>query len=131
MQVPLFPEAASSIARQVDYLYAYLSVVTIVMTGLIFAVVFIFAVKYRRKSANEVPRQIHGSLVLEITWSIIPFLVMLSFFWWGAQIFFANATPPSNAMDVYVVGKQWMWKIQYPEGTARDQRAARPHRPAR
>ncbi len=117
MQVPLFPEAASSMARQVDYLYAYLSVVTIVMTGLIFAVVFIFAVKYRRKSENEQPRQIHGSLVLEITWSIIPFVVMLSFFWWGAQIFFANATPPSNAMDVYVVGKQWMWKIQYPEGT--------------
>jgi cytochrome c oxidase subunit II len=117
MQLPLFPEAASSIARQVDYLYAYLSVVTIVMTGLIFAVVFIFAVKYRRKSENEMPRQIHGSLVLEITWSIIPFIVMLSFFWWGAQIFFANATPPSNAMDVYVVGKQWMWKIQYPEGT--------------
>jgi len=117
MQVPLFPEAASSMARQVDYLYAYLSVVTIVMTGLIFLVVFIFAVKYRRKSENEQPRQIHGSLVLEITWSIIPFVVMLSFFWWGAQIFFANATPPSNAMDVYVVGKQWMWKIQYPEGT--------------
>lgn len=117
MQVPLFPEAASSIARQVDYLYAYLSVVTIVMTGLIFAVVFFFAIKYRRKSPNETPRQIHGSLVLEITWSIIPFVVMLSFFWWGAEIFFANATPPSNAMDVYVVGKQWMWKIQYPEGT--------------
>ena len=117
MQVPLFPEAASSIARQVDYLYAYLSVVTIVMTGLIFLVVFIFAIKYRRKSPNETPRPIHGSLVLEITWSIIPFVVMLSFFWWGAEIFFANATPPANAMDVYVVGKQWMWKIQYPEGT--------------
>src|SRR5579872_711254 len=117
MQLPLFPEAASSIARQVDYLYAYLSVVAIVMTGLIFAVVFFFAVKYRRKSENEMPRQIHGSVMLEITWSIIPFIVMLSFFWWGAEIFFANATPPSNAMDVYVVGKQWMWKIQYPEGT--------------
>jgi len=116
MQVPLFPEAASSMARQVDYLYAYLSVVTIVMTALIFLVVFFFAVKYRRKSDNEIPKPIHGSLILEITWSIIPFVVMLSFFWWGAQIFFANATPPSNAMDVYVVGKQWMWKIQYPGG---------------
>jgi len=116
MQVPLFPEAASTMARQVDYLYAYLTVVTIVMTALIFAAVFFFAIKYRRKSENEVPRQIHGSLILEITWSIIPFIVMLSFFWWGAQIFFANATPPSNAMDIYVVGKQWMWKIQYPEG---------------
>lgn len=116
IDIPLFPEAASSMARQVDYLYAYLSVVTVVMTVLIFAAVFFFAVKYRRRHENEVPRQIHGSLVLEITWSIIPFIVMLSFFWWGAQIFFANATPPPNAMDIYVVGKQWMWKIQYPEG---------------
>jgi len=103
-------------ARQVDYLYGYLTLVTIVMTALIFAVVFFFAIKYRRKHEDEIPRPIHGSLVLEITWSIIPFIVMLSFFWWGAQIFFANATPPSNAMDIYVVGKQWMWKIQYPGG---------------
>ena len=116
MQLPLFPEAASSMARQVDYLYFYLTAVTVVMTGLIFAVVFFFAVKYRRRSPDEQPRQIHGSVMLEITWSIIPFIVMLSFFWWGAEIFFANATPPSNAMDIYVVGKQWMWKIQYPGG---------------
>jgi cytochrome c oxidase subunit 2 len=116
MQVPLFPEAASTMARQVDYLYAYLGVVTIVMTALIFAAVFFFAVKYRRKHDDEIPKPIHGSLILEITWSIIPFIVMLSFFWWGAQIFFANASPPANAMDIYVVGKQWMWKIQYPEG---------------
>jgi cytochrome c oxidase subunit II len=116
MQVPLFPEAASSIARTVDYLYFYLTGVTIVMTALIFAVVFFFAIKYRRKSEHEVPKPIHGSLILEISWSIIPFIVMLTFFWWGAQIFFENASPPPNAMDIYVVGKQWMWKIQYPEG---------------
>ena len=116
MQLPLFPEAASAMAGQVDHLYLYLTAVTVIMTALIFITVFVFAVKYRRKSKDEVPRQIHGSLVLEITWSIIPFIVMLSFFWWGAEIFFANATPPSNAMDIYVVGKQWMWKIQYPQG---------------
>jgi len=116
MSFPLFPEAASSMARSVDYLYLYLSAVTVVMTALIFAAVFFFALKYRRRSEDEVPKQIHGSLILEISWSIIPFVVMLTFFWWGAQIFFENATPPKNAMDVYVVGKQWMWKIQYPQG---------------
>lgn len=103
-------------ARSVDYLYFYLSAVTIVMTTLIFAAVFFFAIKYRRRSEQEVPEHIHGSLRLEIAWSIIPFLVMLTFFWWGAQIFFANASPPPDAMDLYAVGKQWMWKIQYPEG---------------
>ena len=86
------------------------------MTLLIFLAVFVFAIKYRRRKADEVPAPIHGSLKLEITWSIIPFLVMLTFFWWGAKIFFLNATPPPDSMDVYAVGKQWMWKIQYPGG---------------
>jgi len=72
--------------------------------------------KYRRRSEHEVPPAIHGSLKLELTWSIIPFLIMLTFFWWGAQLFFINATPPTDAMDIYAVGKQWMWKMQYPEG---------------
>ena len=116
MQLPLFPEAASTTAASVDYLYYYLSAVTVIMSALIFGAVFIFAIKYRRRSDSEIPPPIHGSLRLEIAWSVIPFIVMLSFFWWGAQIFFANASPPADAMDLYVVGKQWMWKIQYPEG---------------
>ena len=60
MQLPLFPEAASSLAKNVDYLYYYLTAVTIVMTGLIFAAVFFFAIKYRRRSEDETPRPIHG-----------------------------------------------------------------------
>jgi cytochrome c oxidase subunit 2 len=114
--MPLFPEAASSMAASVDYLYWYMSAVTVIMTTVIFLTVFIFAIKYRRRSPNEIPPAIHGSLRLEIAWSVIPFIVMLTFFWWGAEIFFANASPPPDAMDVYAVGKQWMWKIQYPEG---------------
>src|SRR5579864_392811 len=114
--MPIFPEAASSMAASVDYLYWYMSAVTVIMTTVIFLTVFIFAIKYRRRSPNEIPPAIHGSLRLEIAWSVIPFLVMLTFFWLGAEIFFANATPPADAMDVYAVGKQWMWKIQYPEG---------------
>ncbi len=114
--MPFLPVAASSIAPEVDHLFWYLSIVSIIMTALIFLTIFVFAIKYRRRSPDEVPKPIHGSLRLEITWSVIPFLVMLTFFWWGAEIFFANASPPANAMDVYAVGKQWMWKIQYPEG---------------
>ena len=116
MEFPLWPEAASTVAGDVDNLYIYLVLVSAVMTLLIFLAVFVFAIKYRRRKADEVPAPIHGSLKLEITWSIIPFLVMLTFFWWGAKIYFLNATPPPDAMDVYAVGKQWMWKIQYPGG---------------
>src|SRR5579871_2639041 len=116
MQIPLLPDQASSTAASVDYLYWYLSAVSFIMTALIFGAVFFFAIKYRRRSEDEIPAPIHGSIKLEIAWSVLPFLVMLTFFWWGAQIYFANASPPADAMDVYAVGKQWMWKIQYPEG---------------
>ncbi len=116
MQLPLWPEAASAVASDVDHLYIYLTLVSVVMSVLIFATIFVFAIKYRRRSEDEVPKPMHGSWRLEVTWSVIPFLVMLTFFWWGAKIYFLNATPPPNSMDVYAVGKQWMWKIQYPEG---------------
>ncbi len=41
---------------------------------------------------------------------------MLIMFAWGAQIFFAAQQPPKDAMEIFVTGKQWMWKIQYPDG---------------
>jgi cytochrome c oxidase subunit 2 len=113
---PLFPVAAASNAAAVDYLYLYLCFVSAVMMVLIFSAVAIFAVKYRRKSEDEIPPPIHGSLAVEVTWSVLPFLIMLTFFWWGASLYFTNQSPPSNAMDIYIVGKQWMWKMQYPGG---------------
>jgi len=115
-ELPLFPEVASTTAVDVDHLYFYLTAVSVIMTGLIFLAVFVFALKYRRRNENEVGAPIHGSLRIEVAWSIIPFLIMLTFFWWGSSIYFDNATAPSNASDVYIVGKQWMWKVQYPEG---------------
>ena len=112
----LFPEAASAGASQVDYLYFFEAGVSIVMTILIFAAVFIFAMKYRRRSPDEVGHPIEGSMLLEITWSVIPFLIMLIMFGWGAKIYWDEYTPPKDAYNIYVVGKQWMWKVQYPEG---------------
>jgi len=112
----LFPEAASNFASEVDMLYYFEIAVSVVMTVLIFAAIFIFAIKYRRRSPNEIPRQIEGSMLLEITWSIIPFLVMLVMCGWGAKIGFDEYAPPTDAYNIYVVGKQWMWKVQYPEG---------------
>ena len=103
-------------APHVDQLYLFEVAVSAVMTLLIFFTVAYFAIRYRRRSPDEVPRPVHGSLLLESAWSIGPFLVMLIMFAWGAQVYFANYVPPEGAMEVYVVGKQWMWKLQHPEG---------------
>lgn len=118
IDLPLWPEAASVMADKVDPLYIFLVAVSVVMTLVIFAAVFIFAIKFRSKNDNYIPPPIHGSLRLEIAWSIIPFLIMLVMFVWGTKLYFEEYTSPttSDAIDVYVVGKQWMWKVQYPEG---------------
>lgn len=112
----MIPVQASTGAGQVDALYFYLVVVSGIMTIAIFACVLFFAVRYRRRDPDEIPRPNHGSTALEITWSVIPFLFMLVMFAWGTKLYFENYTPPNDALDIYVVGKQWMWKVQHPEG---------------
>src|SRR5450755_2997076 len=107
--LPLWPDQASTMASQVDMLYIYLLLVSGVMTALIFLAVTVLAIKYRRRQGREAPH-IEGPPILELTWSMIPFFVILTFFIWGAVIYFQERTPPANATEVYVVAKQWMWK---------------------
>jgi len=115
----LFPEAASSIAGNVDALYAYLVLVSAFFSLLIAFLVVFFAIKYRRRN-DEVPAPMDehsiGGMVLEIVWSIIPLGLSLIMFAWGASIFFTESRPPADAMEIYVTGKQWMWKVQHNEG---------------
>ena len=86
------------------------------------ALIFFLRLLLRHQVSPQEPRRsgpkaIHGSLPLEITWSVIPFLVMLVMFAWGTKLYFQNYTPPPNdTLDIYVTGKQWMWKVQYPDG---------------
>jgi cytochrome c oxidase subunit 2 len=116
-QLELFPVAASQQAHQIDALYWFINVVCIIMTVVIFIGIIWFAYKYRRR-ANVHATQIEGSNKLELTWSIAPFLVMLVMFAWGAHLYFLAQEPPRDAMEIFVTGKQWMWKIQYPSGSS-------------
>ena len=116
-RLPLFPEQASTIAGQVDALYFFLIAVAAFFSILIATLVIVFAVKYRRRSDSEpAPKPATGGTALEIAWSVIPLAISMVIFWWGASLFFKMRRPPDNAMDIYVVGKQWMWKLQHMEG---------------
>ena len=113
---PLFPEQASTIAGQVDSLLLFLIGVSAIFAGSIFLMVILFAIKYRRRSEKERPRPIRGNLSLEIIWTVIPLGLALVMFAWGAWLYFVINRPPADAMEVFVVAKQWMWKIQQPSG---------------
>lgn len=112
---PLWPVGASSHSFAVDALYLFLVVVSVATTLAIFAAVGIFAFKYRRRHGREA-EPIHGSLILEIAWSAAPMGLFLIFFAWGAVIFFDARTPPQDSTEIYVVAKQWMWKLEHTEG---------------
>jgi cytochrome c oxidase subunit 2 len=110
------PDQASTYAPEVDHLYLFLVGLTIFFTVLISGAILFFFVKYRRHANDAIPRPIEGSIILESAWSIIPFIICLFIFAWGAKIYLEQYTIPNDALDVYVVGKQWMWKFQHPEG---------------
>src|SRR5712692_2208771 len=114
--LPLFPEQASTVAARVDALFYFLLAVSAFFAFLIFFLVVFFAVKYRRRSETDRPAPIKGNIPLEILWSAIPLGLMMVMFVWGARLFFDMSYAPANAIEISVVGKQWMWKIQHPEG---------------
>jgi cytochrome c oxidase subunit 2 len=73
-------------------------------------------IKYRRRSPDERPKPIEGSLPLEVLWTAIPTVIVAVIFVWGSSLYFQNSEPPPGAMEIFVTGKQWMWKAEHPEG---------------
>src|SRR6266550_4671817 len=114
--IPFIPDSASTLSWKVDALYFYLSGVTVFFTLLISGVLIFFVIRYRRRTPFEIPRPLAGSHRLEMMWSIIPFLIAMSFFVWGTKIYFAQYRMPKDGIEVYVVAKQWMWKFQHSTG---------------
>ena len=112
----LFPTQASTMAGRVDNLYFFMLAVTVFFSVVVAGLVVTLAVKYRRRKADDVGANIHGSTALEVIWTAIPLLIAMVMFVWGTSVYFALAKPPAEAMEVYIVGKRWMWKAQHLTG---------------
>src|SRR6201993_3970873 len=111
----LFTPEASKIAAEMDELYFFMVLVSLIGLTIVILLVVSFSILYSKKR-HPVAVQIEGSTLLEATWTIIPLGLFLIMFVWGALIYFRVYTPPANAMNIYVVGKQWMWKAEHPGG---------------
>jgi cytochrome c oxidase subunit 2 len=111
----LFPDAASTAATRVDALFISLCAMAAFFTALIFCLIVFLSIRYRRKNAVP-PPVVHPNRALEITWTVIPFIITMVIFFWGAKVYFYIYDSPKQALEINVVGKQWMWKVQHPNG---------------
>jgi cytochrome c oxidase subunit 2 len=114
--IPIFPEQASSFAMDVDALYFFIVAVSAFFALLVAVLVIVFGLKFHRKRVGEVGARIEGNLPMELLWSVIPTVIAMVMFGWGASVYYHLRRPPDEAMHIYAVGKQWMWKFQHPEG---------------
>ena len=111
------PEQASSIAAQSDALFFTLLALTLVFTLLVGCLITVLAIRYRRGNRVDRSKPAHHSTVLELSWSIGPLFLGLAVFVWAAKLFATIFGPaPKDAMEVFIVGKQWMWHIQHHNG---------------
>jgi len=115
-QLPIYPEQASNFAPQVDSLMTFLILASAFFTIAITAAIIFFFFKYHRKSKYEIGAPIHGDMRLELTWIIIPFILAMGMFGWGAAVYVDYRHAPQDTLDIYMIGKQWMWKAQQPNG---------------
>jgi len=114
--LPVFPEQASNFAGNVDALFSFVLMTTLFFAVLVTLLVIFAAFRYRRKSENEVGDDVHGNNMLEIGWTVIPLILAIVIFAWGAVLYVNYRIAPKDTLDIYVIGKQWMWKLQQPNG---------------
>ena len=114
--LPTFPVQASNFAGNVDALFSFILMTTLFFAVLVTVLIIFAAFKFRRQSANEVGDDVHGNNLLEVGWTLIPTIIAIGIFAWGAAIYVNYRIAPKDTLDIYLVGKQWMWKLQQPNG---------------
>lgn len=124
------PQQASSVAGQVDLFFFFMVAVSVFFSVLIALLLVFFAIRYHQRAASADEESAHeddvelpadhghgqGAMLLEIVWTVIPLVLVMGMFAWSATLYFTLVRPPADAIQMYAVGKQWMWKFQHPEG---------------
>jgi cytochrome c oxidase subunit 2 len=115
--VPFLPASASTAAGPFDILAVSLLAIALAVLGLVVLLLLTFCVRYR-KSRPQANRNLSDkkSWVWEISWTTASFVIFLGLYAWGADLYLSEHRPPAGARDIYIVGKQWMWKAEHPDG---------------
>jgi cytochrome c oxidase subunit 2 len=110
------PPEGTQIATHVDSLYAFLLTVSFISCVLVIGGLIVFAMKYRRKSANDKTPYIAHNTTLEFLWSFIPFVIFMVVFVWGWIVYMQLRTMPEDGLEIAVQGQKWNWTFTYKNG---------------
>jgi len=110
------PEAASTVAGEIDGLFYFVYWVSVVLFVLVVGVMVYFAVKYRRRSQADRPSPVHESKLMEAAWIVVPTILVLVVFTWGFKAFLKLEVAPPGAYEVRVYAQKWSWRFEYPNG---------------
>jgi len=115
IDLPFWPQEASTVAGSVDELTAFLGIVAFSFSFLILLLILYFSFRYRRRP-GVVAAPVKNSMSLELLWTAVPLGLTAVMFIWGSGLYMHNRQAPPDAMNIYVVGKQWMWTVEHLEG---------------
>jgi len=115
-QLPIYPEQASNFAPHVDALMLFITGICVFFAAGVTIAIVTFFFKYHRKSPDAIGIPISEDSRLEMVWMVVPLILALAMFSWGAVIYVDYRHTPKDTLDIYVIGKQWMWKAQQPNG---------------
>lgn len=110
------PSQASSYAPDVDWVFYFILAISAFFFLLIASLMIFFVIRYRRRAGHEVQPSPRASLKLEVTWTLIPLILVVIIFVVGFRGYMNMATPPANAYEILVIGQKWNWAFQYPNG---------------
>lgn len=110
------PEGASTLAGEVDALFYFVYWISVVIFVAVIAAMVYFMIRYRRRTPHDRPPVVHESKVLEVTWIVVPTILVLIVFTWGFKVFLKLGVAPPDAYEIQVVGQKWSWQFTYPNG---------------
>ncbi len=125
------PEQASTLAPGIDSLFYFVLWTSVILFVLVVAGMVYFAIRYRRTHAGERPEPIRESKLLEVSWIVIPTILVLLVFNWGFKAFIEAGVAPPNSYEITVRGGQWNWEFQYPNGVTSNELHVPVDRPVR
>jgi cytochrome c oxidase subunit 2 len=105
----------SNMANEVNNSFIPILVISLVLLALVTLFMVYFAFRYRRK-ISPVPTTVKGPLLLEITWTVIPTILVIVMFYFGWNNYEPMRTPPDNAMEIMVKARMWSWQFEYENG---------------